>query len=533
MTMDRAVPDRAEVRRDRWVAALVFVLLLVVHHSNVTVIEEGDVVPNVNLPFTLLAHGKLSFGPNEFPEMFHWKTAAPMKETDDLYFLRWSQVIDGKPASEWKESGHITFGRSRYYIAPTRLEGAYVSTFGPVPGLVMVPVAAVLRAIDARVVEKPLLKHSLSKLHGSLAVAGAAVLVLLVARRFTSRRRALLLALAYGLGTCAWAVSSQAAWQQTFNAFFLALGTAFLVRGPEGRANAALAGAAYATAFATRPTSLLAVVAVGGYLAWKHRSSLLAFCVGAAPPVMAIALYNFHYFGTPISFGQEVVGPVVALEKTESPDLWQTPFFHGLAGLMASPSRGLLWFTPFLVAAFWGMVRIWRRPECAPLRPLTVVALGLMAVQCKWFDWWGGWTFGYRPWLDVVPLLVIFIAPVVDSTLSRRFGAVVAGVALAWSVFVQFLGAFSYDRSWNDRTLYVVRVPRTPKPLAYFTEEQAKAAAVALTGTYIGPTFCNIDKKPCRYRLWDLDESIIWYHFEHFAFTRARRLPTGWKELGK
>jgi hypothetical protein len=32
-------------------------------------------------------------------------------------------------------------------------------------------------------------------------------------------------------------------------------------------------------------------------------------------------------------------------------------------------------------------------------------------VQSKWFDWWGGWTYGYRPWLEAVPVLVLCMIP--------------------------------------------------------------------------------------------------------------------------
>ena len=81
----------------------------------------------------------------------------------------------------------------------------------------------------------------------------------------------------------------------------------------------------------------------------------------------------------------------------------------GALGLLVSPSRGLLVFLQFLGFSGLGMVKTWLDARYHSLRPLTIATVAVMALQCKWFDWWGGWTYGYRPWLDTVPLLVVFI----------------------------------------------------------------------------------------------------------------------------
>jgi hypothetical protein len=221
----------------------------------------------------------------------------------------------------------------------------------------------------------------------------------------------------------------------------------------------------------------------------------------------------------------------VAVEKTGSPELWQTPLWKGLAGLLISPSRGLLVFSPILGLAFWGMVEIWRSAEWRSMRPLTLGVLAMMALQCKWFDWWGGWTFGYRPWLDVVPFLALFIVPALEPALRTLPRQALFAVALGWSVFVQALGAFSYDRTWNDRVLHVVRVSGAEKPRALFSEQDALALAEETGGTYVGPSRCNIDKPYCRYRLWSLKDSLLVYQLANFQAARARRLPSGWSDL--
>ena len=69
-----------------------------------------------------------------------------------------------------------------------------------------------------------------------------------------------------------------------------------------------------------------------------------------------------------ISAGIGLFLGVIALEKTGKSQLWQTPLVVGAFGLLASPSRGLLVFSPFLVLAFWGLPRLWKEPAYAPLR---------------------------------------------------------------------------------------------------------------------------------------------------------------------
>jgi hypothetical protein len=314
------------------------------------------------------------------------------------------------------------------------------------------------------------------------------------------------------------------------NQFFLALGSFFLVR-TSGNGRAAAGGLALGTAAACRPTGVIFLAAVVLFQATRDRRRALWCAVTAAVPLMLVGAYNQYYFGSPLSFAQELVGHQVALQKTGSDALWQTPLWLGLSGLLVSPSRGLLLFSPILGLSFWGMARIWRRSELADLRPLTIGTGVIMLLQASWFDWWGGWTYGYRPWLDVVPYLVLFLIPVLDAVVATRARRVALGMAFVWSVFVQGLGALSYDRSWNARRLYVVRLPSVKKPFGLPSEAEARAYAAHYRGQYIGPTFCDIDNPICRYRLWSVEDSILVYQWRYFSTTRGMRLPPGWSEL--
>jgi hypothetical protein len=522
-----AGPSRAVV------ALLIFVGLFFAYLSNGTVLDEGDAVPNVNLPVALLSSGRLSFDPEHFPELFKWKSHPPFYEKTDFFFTSWDDKFGKQTAREWADEGKLEFNGPRYYIVPAPRRNTYVGTFGPIPGIVMLPVIAPFYAMDHHFVSKLALRGSVAKLGSSAMVACIAMLIFLIADRRVSRRFAVFTALTYGLATCAWAVSSQNVWQQTVNQLFLTLGAYLVLGNIEKRAVAALAGFFLGTAAACRPTSFVPLAFTLAYVGAYHRSSLVPFVLGVLPVPIAVVAYNQYYFGSPITFAQALIGQQIAVEKTGSSDLWQTPFFEGAVGLLLSPSRGLLIFSPILAAAFWGISRAVRTDVWRPLWPFLASAVVMMAVQCKWFDWWGGHAYGYRPWLDAVPYLTLGLLPVAEALTSTATRRALTGAVFAWSVFVQAVGAMSYDRYWNLRRVFVIRIPTAVEPIDYTDEVEARVQAYRQGGSYIGPSSCDIDFKFCRHRLWSVKDNLILYQLQNFAISRKGRLPFTFRGLGR
>jgi hypothetical protein len=515
------------------VALVVFLGLFATYLANDTVLDEGDAVPSMNLPVALLAHGRLSFDPEGFPELFKWKSYPPFWEKDDFFFTRWSERYGDHDVAEWREEGKIEFNGPRYYIVRSELRDTYVSTFGPVPGLMLLPFEAPFYAVDHQFAAKLALRDSVAKLGSASMVALVAVLIFLVADARVARPLALFVSLTYGLGTCAWAISSQNMWQQTVNQLWLMLGAYFTLSNVARRHVALLAGLAFGVAIAARPTSGFAAVAVLVYLYFEQRESIAPFVLGLLPAPLAILAYNQHFFGSPFVFAQTFVGHEIAVQKTGSPDVWQTPIWKGALGLLVCPSRGLLVFSPILGAAFWGIARAVRGRTFRELWPFYASSIFMMAVQCKWFDWWGGHAYGYRPWLDAVPYLSMGLLPVVESMTRKGVARVVSFALLGWSVFVQGLGAWSYDRYWNLRRIFVIRVPGSVEAVAFVDEAAARQKAEQAGGTYLGPTECDIDYTFCRHRLWSFSDNLIRYQLEYFALARSKRLPFGFDDLGK
>lgn len=490
----------------RWSNARIGLVLFgaaaVLYVADGDVVLEHDTVPSVYLASSLLTEGDAVFSPLEAPFMFVWiRDTAQGKAFVNV--SAWDHRPSGSSATyaEERVAGRLHFDGSKYILVPTRHqrrdtgEPLYASTFGPAAGLAALPVLAVLRAFGADVWRDHEAVWTAAMLAASLLAAGSVALVYLTAAGFTTRRRALLLAGAYALGTCVWSVSSQALWQQTPALFFLALGTWCVVRGEGVWVRGAAAGLAFAAAAACRPTSAAVAAAAAIYLTAADRRALPAFLLGALPVAAALVVYNVYYFGTPLAAPQATAGAFVALYKTGSTALWQTPLWIGAAGLMLSPSRGLLIHSPFLAAAFAGAILVWRNAHYSRLRFLTVGVPALWLPAFLWFDWWGGWAYGYRPIVETAPLLAVLCVPALDTILARPLWRAAFVLSVAWSVLVQAVGAFAYtQQGWNARLV------------------DARTGARA-----------DIDKPEHRHRLWSLRDWQIGYFLANFVQSRAER----------
>jgi hypothetical protein len=339
-------------------------------------------------------------------------------------------------------------------------------------------------------------------------------------------------ALGYGLATCVWSTSSQALWQHGPTELFLALGTFFLLRQNRSR-SAPWVGLCYTLAFACRPTAALAVAAAGIYYAICDRRALLAFVAGCVPVAALITAYNLHTFGKWVVLGQLADLPEkgaaaslgagqVAARAADARHGFGASFIRGLGGILISPSRGLLIFSPALAFLFWGMVRVWRDRAFSALRPVAVAAATMCLLVARWYGWWGGWCYGYRLLVDAVTLLAFLAIPVAETIRRRRALFLTCAACLLWGFVVQVAGAFAYDVvSWNDRAFTEVKVPGA-EPLLFTDVEAARREAWARGGS-IGEARVDVNSRRGRPRLWSLRDNQILFYLGHFLEARATK----------
>jgi hypothetical protein len=151
-----------------------------------------------------------------------------------------------------------------------------------------------------------------------------------------------------------------------------------------------------------------------------------------------------------------------------------------------------------------------------------VVALTLIA--SAWYDWWGGWCFGYRPIVDTAPLLAVLMVPVVAGAWRYRAFRWGFGVLLAWSIGVQFLGAFAYHQpGWNAPLIGYRVIPTNGPPIETASHEEALHLSAATPGSRVVRLDANIDVPRFRERLWSIDDNQLAYLLVNFRALRVAR----------
>ena len=513
----------ALLRSNTAIVIAVGLLLITVYHLNFDYLPGNDATPNIYLALSLLREGNLSLDYKEFPSMFHWEIWTGKKWVRERIFC-WDEKIYGVPVVDLYQRGLLRPRRESYFILESVHPNLYVGNYGLGPPLSLVPFFATFKLFIDDLESRTFFLWYSSKTIASLFVAASAVFVLLTAMRFVSRKASIIIALAYGLGTCVWTMSSQTFMQHAPTEFFVALGIYFLVRIQDRRIFASLCGLAFGAAVLCRPTCAVFVIAIGIYLMIVDRKSAIFFFVGGFPMAIVLGIYNSYYFGMPWSFGQTESAKLDATFKIgpEVESVWCTPLHVGLAGHLFSPSRGLFIYSPFIIFSIWGVWKAWREKKYLPLRPLFFGAMGIILIQAKWFDWWSGWSYGYRHIVDTMPIFAIYLIPVIDVAFKNKFWTSVFYAFLGWSIFAQVVGAFAYDVSgWNAKMLYKVQISQNTSPV--FLDKPWEVADLVKTkgAKILNQKRMNIDRPKYRYRLWSLRDNMIFWYALHFNNSRT------------
>ena len=319
-----------------------------------------------------------------------------------------------------------------------------VSVFGPVPALLGGPF---LEGLEPGAVITDLELERRTRHAATLAVSLAAMLLAAALSARMSPARAAGLALVTGLSFGGVATLGQGLWQQTaFVVPLMAAAATVAWARWRGGMLLLLTPALLSVAALTRPNAALLVVAVGvtWLLALKEHAGRRTLLAVALPLAVLVALpqlaWNASTTGDPLALHAYVEahsdGGVVF-------DLAPRAFLTGIAGLLASPARGLLFFAPALLVELWVGLR-------AGDRSARVVGAGILlhvALVAAYRQWWGGWAFGPRMMADA-----LWLAPLLVAGLPLPRGARIALAATGVvTVAVGLLGAFRYDPTWDLR----------------------------------------------------------------------------------
>jgi len=244
----------------------------------------------------------------------------------------------------------------------------------------------------------------------------------------------LVVALLFGLGSMAWPYSKYF-FSEPLTGLALLAAAYFLLRFRETQVTSDLAlagtslGLAIATRLATAAIAPLFLLPLLAYSLPRNRRLiplLAAFLIPLILWGLVIGGYNYLRFENPLTTGY--------LRDQES---FRTPLLTGLAGLLISPGRGLFLYCPIFLAILPAFPIFLGRHRIEGSFSLSLVTIYIL-LHSKWFMWHGGFAWGPRFLVPIIPFLVIPLAPLVERLRGRAKAAFASLSAI--TIAVQILG---------------------------------------------------------------------------------------------
>ena len=121
----------------------------------------------------------------------------------------------------------------------------------------------------------------------------------------------------------------------------------------------------------------------------------LVFFIPVLISALIMLMLNYLRFGSLLKSGYN-----------EEP--FTTNIFVGLYGLLFSPSRGIFIYSPPIIITLFFIKRFYQRRSF-----LTILIIGVTIIKlyffAKWWSWYGGWSWGSRFLLPIIPLYFLFL----------------------------------------------------------------------------------------------------------------------------
>lgn len=321
------------------------------------------------------------------------------------------------------------------------LDGHLYSKYGWGASVALAPLYLAARLLP------PLGNAQAANLLNIFVTALTAVLVMRCARQLgTGEGTATALALLFGLATMAWPYAKYLFGEPLTGLLLLAAFHELLAhRDSRSAVRLLSAGLVLAAALAVKTANAAAIPVFAVQLAfyeWEGgrggtaaylRRLVTAGLVMAAPVVMAGTItlaYNWVRFGDILDAGY------LAIER------FSGRLDQGLPGLLLSPGRGLIFYVPLVWLLLPALPAFWRRHRIETL-VILLLAASQTLLYARWHVWFGGWCWGPRFLVPLMPFLVLALGPWLENVWQQPGAGrmrLAVGLVAAASVAVQVLG---------------------------------------------------------------------------------------------
>lgn len=155
----------------------------------------------------------------------------------------------------------------------------------------------------------------------------------------------------------------------------------------------------------------------------------IIFILGGAVCALVLAGYNWTCFDSPLSSSYDYLTFDEFRKGAEKGFLGISfPDPAALFKILVSPSRGLFFIMPVFLFSLTGFAAMWKQKS---LRPETLVILvitvGYFFINAGFYGWHGGWTFGPRYLVPILPFLAL---PMIFSSWDLKSFLLLFGVSL-------------------------------------------------------------------------------------------------------
>ncbi len=271
------------------------------------------------------------------------------------------------------------------------------------------------------------------------ALTGAMIFLLLIELGF-SLRTGVAGSMAFGLGTSAWPYA-KTFFGEPLAALCLLASFYLLVRGRQRRLSlerGAFAGLLFGLAVSSRAANLALAPGFIAYIIFiAHRNrrasgrnyrQTAGFVLTLLVVLLLLGEYNYTRFGSPLASGYTAQEGFTAFLPTS------------LYGFLFSPGKSIFVYSPVLLLSLLGLPLFWRRFRAETLL-IGWIAAAYVLVYGLWFMWWGGWSWGPRFLVPLLPFLILPLASLIDTISARgRWIRWSAAAVILVSVGVQMAG---------------------------------------------------------------------------------------------
>jgi len=364
--------------------AFIFLFFMIIFNLNFRLaLTSGDTLPASLLPFCILERASLNF--DQFSGYI--KTI----DVNFMFYFKNSHYVSAYPI-----------------ITPILITPLYIIPY--------VLLKIVNYPIDMLNPGFQVIVALMEKFSATIITSLASVLLYLVLKEFCSKKIAFITSCIFAFATNTWATSSMALWQHGMVELLFIL-MFFLILGYEEHSsykNIIFLGMLSGLFIINRPSDAPLLLPIILYIFLTTRKNVILFSISGCLICLPFLYYNLINFGNALGGYGNLFSMMVF-----NPDT----YFESFAGLLVSPQRGLLIFTPITIIAIFGYfkINIINNNKIKIFLKIAALSTIIQILIYSFFtDKWQGAVYGPRFLVGILPILCIFIGLYLESICRNK-----------------------------------------------------------------------------------------------------------------